>query len=237
MRFADGLAEFLFPLNAVCAGCGDVSGAAHDGLCEDCLEAMERLRVTTRGARCPLCMSPLDARHDCGMLPGTVSRASYAFRYEGPAASMVKRFKYSGAANLSGWMARQMLSAPGAAELLNGCDCIVCAPADRFRRSRRGYNQALLLARDIAQAAGVRLDDALHRRPFVRKQSRLDRARRLENLTGVIHCGHPMTGLRILLIDDVRTTGATAAACARALREAGAESVTLLTFAAAERRF
>jgi len=236
MKIVKPILQFLFPENAVCIGCGDLSGAAHDGLCEDCLERLEKLRVTDTESRCPRCLSPLrrGACRECAMLFRTISRATFAFTYASPVSDIVKRYKYNGVGHMAEWMARQLLRAPGAKAMLRRCNLIVCAPSDVFRKNRRGYNQAYLLAKALGRRAGKPAADILKRRPFVKHQARLNRAERLANLSDVIHCGKDLSGKRILLVDDVRTTGATAAACARALREAGAERVELLTFAASE---
>lgn len=236
MKIGKRLAEFLYPPNAVCAGCGDLSGADRDGLCDDCDRMREQIRVRTMENRCPLCMMPLENRacRICELMAGWIGRAAYAFPYEGTARAIVRSFKYSGAGNLAEPMAEDMLASPAAKDLIARCDCIVCAPADRFRRSRRGYNQAQLLAKAISERTGIPMQDALKRRPFVRRQAALNREQRLSNLTGVIRCDADLSGKRILLIDDVRTTGATAVACAKALKAAGAEMVDLMTYAGVE---
>ena len=236
MNIVKSVLQFLFPENAVCIGCGDLSGAAHDGLCEKCLDRLEKLRVTDTEGRCPCCLSPLrrGGCRECAMLSRTISRATFAFTYARPASDIVKRYKYNGVGHMAEWMAGEMLRAPGAKAMLRLCDLIVCAPSDIFRKNRRGYNQAYLLAKALGRRADKPVADILKRRPFVKHQARLNRAERLANLSGVIRCRKDLTGKRILLVDDVRTTGATAAACARALRKAGAERVELLTFAASE---
>lgn len=236
MKLSSKLAEFLYPVNAVCAGCGDLAGADHDGLCDDCEARLEKQRVRSMEGRCPLCMSPLTPGicEGCRLMAGWIGRAAYAFDYSDPAAHIVRHFKYRGAGNFAGWMAEQMLKSPAARDIIARCDVIVFAPADRFRKSRRGYNQAQLLAKEISIRTGLPLMEALARRPFVRKQAKLDRERRLDNLTGVIRCNMDLSGRRVLLVDDVRTTGATAVACAKALKAAGAEMVELMTYAGVE---
>lgn len=238
MKIPGKILDFLYPPDAVCVGCGDPSGAEHDGLCEDCLNQLEKIRTANDETRCPHCMSLLYRGECavCGLMGKDIRNAAFAFRYDPPASGIVKRFKYYGMGYLCEWMAQQMLQAPHAHALLEGADVIVCAPADRVRKTRRGYNQAQLLARAIARRTGLSMMDPLRRRPFVRPQARLKREARLKNLTDVISCPQQMTGKHVLLIDDVRTTGATAAACARALLNAGAASVDLLTFAAPEGR-
>lgn len=236
MKILKSILEFLYPENAVCVGCGDPTGAEHDGLCEKCLDRLELLRLTGNEGRCPRCMSPLRRGRcrECEMLEGAIRRATFAFVYAKPVSSIIKRYKYNGAGYLADWMAGQLLSAPHAKPMLRNCDLIVCAPSDRFRKNRRGYNQAYLLAKALGKRTGIPAADVLKRRPFVKPQARLNREARLANLSGVIRCSKDLSGKRILLVDDVRTTGATAAACAKALLNAGAERVDLMTFAASE---
>jgi ComF family protein len=110
---------------------------------------------------------------------------------------------------------------------------VVPVPLSRQRLRTRGYNQAGLLADQIAQTVGARVvPDALERtdRP---PQQTLPAAERLENLDGVFTCRRPtdVKNRRVLLIDDVVTTGATVSACANALAGAGARRVSAMAFA------
>ena len=128
-----------------------------------------------------------------------------------------------------------MMIASGAV-LIRETDCVVPVPLHRWRLWRRRFNQAALLARPIARAgAKPFVPQALARVKATRSQVGLTRAGRAENLQGAFRV--PPTqralvqGRRVLLIDDVTTTGATANAAARALLRGGATSVDLLTFA------
>jgi ComF family protein len=109
----------------------------------------------------------------------------------------------------------------------------VPVPLAPSRLQQRGFNQASLLAREVEAAVrGVMLADALTRedRPA---QSTLTATRRLQNASGAFACGRPadVKGQRILLVDDVVTTGATISACADTLAQAGARRVSALAFA------
>ena len=234
MSAGSRLLDYLYPPNARCVGCGDLSGADRDGFCGACLSDLEAVRAGSDAGCCPRCMQPLDGRGQCGrceLMAGRIGEAAFAFFYRGSAAATVRAFKYAGLSNLSGWMARQMLGAPRARKLLDACDLIVCAPMDPFRRNWRGYNQAWLLARSLSELTGIPARDVLRRRAFVRRQATLNREQRLRNLDGIIRCREDVRGRRVLLVDDVRTTGSTAVGCAQALLDAGAVCVNLLTFA------
>ena len=126
-----------------------------------------------------------------------------------------------------------ILHTPGVPSLLRSADLVVPVPLARERLQARGYNQALLLARQLARA---KVDAHLMLR--VRNtpaQSQLDRAERLRNLHGALALDPLQTPAiaqrQIVLVDDVMTTGATLQTCAAALRQAGAARVHALVFA------
>jgi len=118
-------------------------------------------------------------------------------------------------------------------------DLIVPVPLHWHRRWRRGYNQAELLARGVAKRRRIPVVNALRRRKPTANQAGLTSAGRRRNMAGAFEArgAVELRSKRILLIDDVFTTGATASACARALKKAGAGSVSLLTLARADRRW
>jgi ComF family protein len=104
-----------------------------------------------------------------------------------------------------------------------------------MRRWKRGFNQSELLARLLARRTGLPLLKALSRPRSTRAQAGLSNHARRMNVTRAFRA-RPVEGKRILLIDDVMTTGSTATACAQALKRAGARRVALLTVARADRR-
>ncbi|GBU17916.1 hypothetical protein AwMethylo_21310 [Methylobacterium sp.] len=121
-------------------------------------------------------------------------------------------------------------------QLLTDADLVVPVPLHRWRLWRRRFNQAALLARTVAASAGKPFDTgALERVKATRPQVGLTRAGRAANLQGAFRVPERararLAGRRVLLVDDVSTTGATGNAAARALLRGGAASVDLLTFA------
>jgi ComF family protein len=156
-----------------------------------------------------------------------------AFRYEGPLRRALGRLKYGGAARLAGPLARA--AAPALAPLLELVAAIpeaaeptplVPVPIHPDRLRERGYNQAALLAAELARATSRPVADLLVRTRPTTKQHRLDRAGRLHNLRGAFAA---RKGVRpppsVILVDDILTTSATLEACASALRGAGCETV------------
>lgn len=118
-------------------------------------------------------------------------------------------------------------------EILQGVGTVIPVPLHPDRLAERGFNQAELLARPVAQGIGVPcLPDALRRVRQEAAQAELGAADRWHNVEEAFEPGGRVRGT-VLLVDDVFSTGATAAACARALAEAGAERVVILTLARA----
>jgi ComF family protein len=118
-------------------------------------------------------------------------------------------------------------------------DLIIPVPMHWWRKWNRGFNQAELLGRVVSRRTGLPFRNALARRRGTLAQAGLTLAQRRDNLTGVfrVRDRRKIEGRRVLLVDDVFTTGATASACAAALKRAGARSVVLLTLARVDRRW
>lgn len=166
--------------------------------------------------------------------PPVFERARAVCRYDDTARELVQRLKYGDRAELSLSMGRMMAHA--GRELLEEADMIVPVPLHRFRLWTRRFNQAALLARAIARHQDVPLAfNVLARVKRTKPQVGLTKAQRGENLQGAFKvppsAKPELEGKRIVLVDDVLTTGATANASARALLRAGAKQVDLLTFA------
>jgi ComF family protein len=156
--------------------------------------------------------------------------------YEGPLRKLIHLFKYSGMKPLSGPLAR-LLDRVIPPEF--AFDAVVPVPLHWRKRWSRGFNQAELLARHVAERRHLPLLRALHRKRATATQAGLAVAGRRRTVTGAFAARsvQGIKGARILLIDDVMTTGATANACAAVLKRAGAKSVSLLTLARVDRRW
>ena len=154
-----------------------------------------------------------------------------AFLYRGPVPALVHAFKYRGrraAARAAGrWMACLLPRFPE----LSGHDTVVPVPLHTRRLKERGYNQAGLLAEELARMAGWPVLDLLQRAKPTRPQWDLDRQSRLKNLAGAFLAVPQARGRSVLLIDDVCTSGASLEECAQALHRAGASRVAAYVFA------
>ncbi|MDO9461190.1 MAG: ComF family protein [Alphaproteobacteria bacterium] len=178
-----------------------------------------------------------DAELSCGAClanPPDYDRARAVLRYDDASRAMILAFKHGdrleGAPAFAAWMAR------AGADLMGDIDLIVPVPLHRKRLFRRRYNQSAVLALLLARNNGTpALVDALVRTRHTPPMGGLNRAARQRNLQGAIAVrpgrAAMLAGRKILLIDDVLTTGATAQACARALRRARVSRVDVLSLA------
>lgn len=199
MAWAERVLALLFRQR--CVGCAAWGPAP---ACDTCLAAWPR---------------PLG-----GTTPVGVSAVVAGAAYAGVARGAVKALKLEGRPGVAPLLAAPLAAHPA---LPDAGWLLVPVPLHPGRRRRRGYNQAKLIARAIARLSGHRVADVLRRTRATGRQTKLGRAARAANLDGAVACRRDLTGARCILVDDVLTTGATAEACARALRAAGAADVVV----------
>lgn len=218
--------DLLFPPR--CVGCGRVGA----WLCAECLDQIPRVE-SPFCARCGDAVAAGDLCARCRVAPLQIERIRAAVYFEGVLRKAMHGLKYRGRAVLAeplgGLMAAYWTQHPMPADL------IVPVPLHADRLRERGYNQAALLAREMARRTGLVVNErALVRQRSTASQIKLDARQRKENVRDAFHCsGNSLAGKHVLLIDDVCTTGATLEACAVALCAGGARGVQALTLARA----
>jgi len=210
----------------VCRAClAKPEPLAADYFCIQCRAPFRNQFPLDEAGRCALCR--LGVR-------GFDAAYSFGF-YEDELRQLIHLFKYARVQTLSAPLGRLLAMAfPRDSSF----DAIVPMPLHWRKRWQRGFNQSALLAREISRRTHIPVENALRRARHTAAQAGLTNAKRRKNVSGAfrVRKGARLGSRRILLIDDVMTTGATAAACARALKMAGASQVTLLTLARADRR-
>ena len=232
----DGLLDLVFA--PVCAGCGaPVPTAASERLvCRACWSRARPLPPP----RCERCWAPaVPGRQECGeceSIPTGVRVVRSAFLMGEEVRALVHALKYRGWSALAAPMARRMAELPLPPDVEEEARLVVPVPTSRVRLRERGYNQAGLLAAELASATGRRTaPEALVRQRASGTQTTLHPGERRANVAGAFAVPPgwqaPLAGEHVLLVDDVWTTGATAGACAQALLDAGARVVSVVTFA------
>lgn len=198
--------------------CADCAPAVMVSRCEGC-----GLRLASPGLRCGACQTH----------PLPFERCRCAVDYAAPWDRLLVAFKYHGRVELAAALAERLLQAL-APEDATGIDLIVPVPLAAERLRERGYNQAWELARRVAAALRRPSDARVLERPLARApQAGLGRAERRRNLQGAFRVTRPerIGGRHIALVDDVLTTGATAAEAAQTLLTAGAAGVQVWALA------
>jgi len=217
--------------------------------CPACAATLERPR---RGPLCEPCWANIPRHRGpccaCGLpLPAGAAACGRCRRgltpfaagaslgpYDGALRVAVHELKYRARRRVAGRLAETLLELPRVREVLAGAGAMVPVPLHPRRKRTRGFNQSELLAEELGGRVGVRTAAcALVRRKDTPPQTGLSAAARRKNVAGAFAVRHvsQVAGRTVVLVDDVLTTGATAAACARALLGAGAREVRLLTVA------
>ncbi|MDR0576236.1 MAG: ComF family protein [Candidatus Accumulibacter sp.] len=212
-----------------CLLCGQGSGG--EILCAACAADLPRLP----SPHCPRCALPTPAGETCGRClahPPHYDRTLAVFNYGFPLDKLIQSFKYGHRLALAALLGGELARLAAASKLEPAPDLVVPLPLHPVRLRERGFNQALELARPVAAALGLPLDARVCER--VRNtpaQAGLSWKKREKNIRGAFRCARDLPGRRILLVDDVMTTGASLEECARTLKRHGAAEVTLLVAA------
>ncbi|TMQ10364.1 MAG: ComF family protein [Deltaproteobacteria bacterium] len=222
-------------LPRLCPACRDL--VTDQGVCPACWSKLAFISAPY----CPRLGIPFAYDPGPGILsmqaiadPPSYRRARAAVRYDDVAAKLVHAFKYGDRLDLSPLLGRWMTRA--GRELFEGADALVPVPLHWRRLWARRFNQSAALAEAIARASGIAVaHTALRRVKATPQQVGLSRTERATNVQGAFRVAPSgkaeVAGRRLIVVDDVLTSGATADACARALLRAGAAQVDVLVFA------
>lgn len=228
------LVELLYPSH--CFGCGR---AVEEG-CTLCGSCQGRVRCI-RPPYCAVCSRPFPGSAE--VVPRCPNCEDHTFAFEsavavvqaqGLARELIHRFKYQRQFHLRRLLGTWLLAGFSDPRLeAEPVDAMVPVPLHPVRLRERGYNQAEALASVVSRHAGVPVTPCLQRVRYTLTQTRFDRVQRRRNLRGAFALRKNMgiTGKRLLLIDDVLTTGSTLHECAAVLLDHGARSVRALTVA------
>jgi ComF family protein len=233
-----GLCDTVFP--RICVVCGAVlSGNRKDCFCFKCLSRISFVKPPI----CSCCGLPF---FDCGgtdhlcseciSLPQYFSIARSVGRYETTLRDAIHRFKYKGKIAVGEALGRLMAEYKFDSFSIEDYSLIMPVPLHRRRLRERGFNQSLVLAKEVAGRHSINLDfTTLKRVIYTEPQVNLDRKKRGSNVKGAfkITDSERVKGKRVVLIDDVYTTGSTLRECARVLIRSGAADVAALTLARA----
>jgi len=214
------LADLFYPQR--CVGC---ERRASDVLCSTCFEALPMVGSPVCG-RCGLPTAfATPVCEECKNVDFGFESAKAPLKYEGVGKKIVHALKYRGYKRVV-----ERLAVPLMLQILDDgrFDAVVPVPLHRSRLRKRGFNQAELLARGVAEKMKATVSDTLQVVRTTRDQVELSAAQRRANVAGAFVATEPLRG-RLLLIDDVFTTGATMSACAASLIKAGAEEVHALS--------
>jgi competence protein ComFC len=224
------LVELLYPKRIKCCICGR---GAREAVCGTCIASLEFIE----GRVCLKCGKGLEDEYqkhfcpDCQREQKQFETAISCFQYEDMGKSIVHKLKYEGCKDIAKLLARLMkerLQDEGLA-----VDALVPVPIHPQKELARGYNQAYLMAEELAAAMGLPVWDCLERTKQTAEQFRLDKHGRILNVHNAFRAKmlYNIAYNRVLLVDDIYTTGSTANECSRVLKQMGVGRIYVITAA------
>ncbi|MGP1570242.1 MAG: ComF family protein [Eubacteriales bacterium] len=239
IKILDSVLELIFPSDIYCICCGNLINAGKKySLCEDCIRDLdwvnahecEKCGVKLKTGEKKICKTCVERTQN-------FDRAYTCLVYDDMAKKMITEYKFNGKSYMADALADIMVDK----FLTSGCaaDLVIFVPMHPKKERQRGYNQAELLARKFAKKLDLPVScGILLRKGYKKAMSKLRAEERADNIKGVYAISEDIKSLELLkrksviLVDDIYTTGTTANECARLLKEAGAESVSVFTLAA-----
>lgn len=230
-RALDGALRRLYPPDLRCVFCRREADRLVDHLCPDCRPLLRLYE----GPACPLCGRPTDAYgrcRACRAQPPPIAWGRTAYVYHGAVRDLLHRFKFDGQPYLADFLAERLLLCLTPCPYL---DCVTAVPSHGLRVINRGYSTAGLLARSFSRLTGLPEERrALARRHDGRPRFLAeDWSREAALRDYALRDAEAIRGKRVLLLDDIMTSGSTLFACAQRLQEGGAEAVFTAVVAAA----
>jgi ComF family protein len=223
-------AFFARALSQDCALCGVRS---RDSLCNACHRDLPDRDASV----CPCCNAGSVQNQLCGAClsdPPHFDRTISAFRYAYPLDRLVQAYKFNANLNLLPLFAKALTRAVRNEDRESLPTLVIPLPLAPKRLAERGFNQSALLGDAVAKALGIRFEArGMLRIRETPPQAGLSRAARLKNVRGAFDCAQRLDGLRVAVVDDVMTTGATLSEAAKALKKAGAVHVSAWVLARA----
>ncbi|MCB1126529.1 MAG: ComF family protein [Verrucomicrobiae bacterium] len=237
-RWLEALLALVYP--SVCQICGAGRAVAREGyVCDACRCRPDGVRFILPPF-CERCGLPVEGAvttaYECGNcrdMQLDFSQARAVVVATGLVMEVIHRYKYNRALWFEPFLA-ELLCRKAAPEIAGTFDAIVPVPLHPLKAREREFNQAERLATTLGRASGLPvLRRAVRRVRFTATQTAFNRGERQRNMRGAfaVATGEPLVGRRLVVVDDVLTTGATTSACARALRKAGATEVAVWTVA------
>ena len=234
-EYADILLELIYPQDKICIVCNAyIRDRGKYNICSHCIKGISFIGENS----CDKCSKVLSTQdmavfcRDCSKDKYFFDKAIALVEYDKIVAKLIYKFKYYDCPYLAREMAQMMADKIKRQEL--NIDGIIGVPLHHRREKRRGYNQSHLLAKYVGKILQIRdMKNVLIRKKYTEALHKMSRSKRRSTLEGAfqVRDREAIKDKDILLIDDIFTTGATANSCSKVLLEAGAKSVTVITFA------
>lgn len=217
MTFLDKLLNIIYP--PVCGFCDEIN---ENFLCDKCKNKFEKIK--------------LNKIDDYNNVPVYFKEHYYIFKYEDEIRDLIIKYKFQDKSYLYKTFAKIILDNENFINnFIENYDCIISVPIHKKRMKIRGYNQSQLIAKEIAVKCGMEFyKDVLIKNKNIVAQSTLDKLDRVKNIQGAFKVKDNIMKInnkRILIFDDIFTTGSTVNECARVLIEKGVKSVGVCTLA------
>ena len=235
-RLAAWLSELIAPTECRCLNCGR---EVFDGLgfCDDCKKDV----VYNNGKTCKRCGVGIKGEEDycgnCAFDRVFFDMGYSVFSYEGTVRDAILQFKFDNCGNFARIFAKYLAFMVEKHNL--EFDLVAYVPMTKKAKRKRGYNQAQLLAKYFCAILDCepKLVDAIVKVKETKPQETLRKEERKTNIVGAYRCRAEVRGKRVLVIDDIKTTGATLNECAKVLKGAGATNVVVLTVASRQEEY